>query len=444
MTQTLDITSRSTGKYQARRPSDPRCHKQREPRSALGRGRRRGRRRRRHVLLLGAHHRRLLPAVVRGARRRGPRTSRFHATAADARARRLPALQALQARPAAARRAAHAALVAELCRLHRGGRARRRASTTLARRAGLSPLPLPPRLQGGDRRDAEGLRRRASRQARARGARAPSDTVTEAIYDAGFNSSGRFYADVRRRARHDADRVPRRRRRHRRSASRSASARSARSSVAQSERGVCAILLGDDPDALARDLQDRFPQRHADRRRRGVRALVAQGRRLRRGAGASASTCRSTCAAPRSSSASGRRCAQIPAGSTASYAEIAARIGAPEPRRARWRRPAPPTRSRSRSRATASCAATARSPATAGASSASAALLDARRRMSRRRSDARQRDRRRRRGASTGPRVDADLDAHGGAVLDGLLTPSECDALAGALRATTRCSAAAS
>lgn len=32
--------------------------------------------------------------------------------------------------------------------------------------------------------------------------------------------------------------------------------------VAQSDRGVCAILLGDDPDALARDLQDRFP--HAE------------------------------------------------------------------------------------------------------------------------------------------------------------------------------------
>ena len=30
--------------------------------------------------------------------------------------------------------------------------------------------------------------------------------------------------------------------------------------VAQSERGVCAILLGDEPDALARDLQDRFPR----------------------------------------------------------------------------------------------------------------------------------------------------------------------------------------
>jgi AraC family transcriptional regulator of adaptative response/methylated-DNA-[protein]-cysteine methyltransferase len=30
--------------------------------------------------------------------------------------------------------------------------------------------------------------------------------------------------------------------------------------VALSHKGVCAILLGDDPDALARDLQDRFPR----------------------------------------------------------------------------------------------------------------------------------------------------------------------------------------
>lgn len=30
--------------------------------------------------------------------------------------------------------------------------------------------------------------------------------------------------------------------------------------VAKSERGACAILMGDDPDALVRDLQDRFPK----------------------------------------------------------------------------------------------------------------------------------------------------------------------------------------
>jgi AraC family transcriptional regulator of adaptative response/methylated-DNA-[protein]-cysteine methyltransferase len=30
--------------------------------------------------------------------------------------------------------------------------------------------------------------------------------------------------------------------------------------VAQSAKGVCAILLGDDPEVLVRDLQDRFPR----------------------------------------------------------------------------------------------------------------------------------------------------------------------------------------
>jgi AraC family transcriptional regulator, regulatory protein of adaptative response / methylated-DNA-[protein]-cysteine methyltransferase len=30
--------------------------------------------------------------------------------------------------------------------------------------------------------------------------------------------------------------------------------------VAQSERGICAILLGDDPEALTHDIQERFPQ----------------------------------------------------------------------------------------------------------------------------------------------------------------------------------------
>ena len=30
--------------------------------------------------------------------------------------------------------------------------------------------------------------------------------------------------------------------------------------VATTEQGICAILLGDDPDALGRELQDRFPK----------------------------------------------------------------------------------------------------------------------------------------------------------------------------------------
>jgi hypothetical protein len=32
--------------------------------------------------------------------------------------------------------------------------------------------------------------------------------------------------------------------------------------VAASEKGVCAIFLGNDPNALAKDLQDKFPKAH--------------------------------------------------------------------------------------------------------------------------------------------------------------------------------------
>ena len=180
-------------------------------------------------------------------------------------------------------------------------------------------------------------------------------------------------------ARHDADALSRRRRRNRRSASRSAQCSLGAILVAQSERGVCAISLGDDPRELARELQDRFPQRQPDRRRRGVRAAGratswASSRRR-----ASASICRSTCAAPRSSSACGRRCAR----SRRARRRAMPRSPSASARRnrcARWRRPAARTRWRSRSRAIASCAATARCPAIAGAWSASARCWSARRR----------------------------------------------------------------
>src|SRR5882724_3823556 len=46
--------------------------------------------------------------------------------------------------------------------------------------------------------------------------------------------------------------------------------------VARSERGVCAILLGDDADALVRDLRARFP--HARRSR--TRASASSPRRM--------------------------------------------------------------------------------------------------------------------------------------------------------------------
>src|SRR3546814_12771777 len=46
--------------------------------------------------------------------------------------------------------------------------------------------------------------------------------------------------------------------------------------VARSDRGVCAIALGDDPDALARELQDRFPNANLIGGDAAFEALVAK------------------------------------------------------------------------------------------------------------------------------------------------------------------------
>jgi AraC family transcriptional regulator of adaptative response/methylated-DNA-[protein]-cysteine methyltransferase len=84
-------------------------------------------------------------------------------------------------------------------------------------------------------------------------------SVTEAIFQSGFNSSARFYASA-----NDTLGMTARTYRHGGSdmGIRFAVGECTLGSVlvAQSARGVCAILLGDDPDALVRDLQDRFPR----------------------------------------------------------------------------------------------------------------------------------------------------------------------------------------
>jgi AraC family transcriptional regulator of adaptative response/methylated-DNA-[protein]-cysteine methyltransferase len=86
-----------------------------------------------------------------------------------------------------------------------------------------------------------------------------SATVTEAIYGAGFNSNGRFYAA-------SADILGMTPTSFRAGGS-GASIRFAVGEcslgsilVAASQVGICAIALGDDPDALVRDLQDHFPR----------------------------------------------------------------------------------------------------------------------------------------------------------------------------------------
>ncbi len=85
------------------------------------------------------------------------------------------------------------------------------------------------------------------------------ETVTQAIYDAGFNSNGRFYAG-------SSKMLGMKPKEYREGGTgntiRFAIAECSLGSilVASSEKGVCAILMGDDPEALARDLQDQFPK----------------------------------------------------------------------------------------------------------------------------------------------------------------------------------------
>jgi AraC family transcriptional regulator of adaptative response/methylated-DNA-[protein]-cysteine methyltransferase len=154
-----------------------------------------------------------------------------------------------------------------------------------------------------------------------------SRTVTEAIFDAGFNSGGRFYAT--------SDAVLGMTPTDYRAGGARAQIRFAVGEcslgsilVAKSAKGVCAILLGDDPDQLARDLQDRFPRANligADAEFEKLVAKIvgfveapAMGLDL-------PLDVRGTAFQQRVWQA----LRKIPVGSTASYADIAQRIGAP-------------------------------------------------------------------------------------------------------------------
>ena len=99
----------------------------------------------------------------------------------------------------------------------------------------------------------------AHRDRRVRDALGRTRTVTEAIYDAGFGSNGRFYA-------RSSAMLGMKPSQYRAGGSdieiRFAVGECSLGSilVAASPRGLCAISMGNDPEALVRDLQDRFPQ----------------------------------------------------------------------------------------------------------------------------------------------------------------------------------------
>jgi len=229
------------------------------------------------------------------------------------------------------REARHAALVAEACRAIEAAEAPPPLAA-LAARAGMSEAHFHRVFKA-----ATGLTpaayARARRAARVRAELAdPAASVTAALYGAGFNSSGRFYEAADGMLGMTPGRY--------RAGGAGAEIRFAVGEcslgailVAESDRGVCAVTLGDDPQALARELQDRFPRAELvgddaefERRIARVIGLVeapALGLDL-------PLDVRGTAFQERVWQA----LRDIPAGETASYAAVAARIGAPKAVRA--------------------------------------------------------------------------------------------------------------
>ncbi|HEY1781187.1 MAG TPA: bifunctional DNA-binding transcriptional regulator/O6-methylguanine-DNA methyltransferase Ada [Roseiarcus sp.] len=173
---------------------------------------------------------------------------------------------------------------------------------------------------------AETRARRAADKLRTAG------TVTEAIYDAGFNSSSRFYQNTAARLGMTPGAV----RRggagvHIRFAVGEASLGAVL--VAATSKGVCAITLGDDPDALVRDLQDRFPNAEFEGGDAEFERMVAEVVGL-----VEAPAQRLDLPLDIRGTAFQQRVwaalQAIPAGMTATYAEIARAIGQPKAVRA--------------------------------------------------------------------------------------------------------------
>src|ERR671931_1092400 len=168
----------------------------------------------------------------------------------------------------------------------------------------------------------------AHRGKRVREELASSNTVTEAIYGAGFNSNGRFYAAA-------ADLLGMTPTQFRTGGSghviRFAVGECSLGAilVAATDKGVCAIEFGDDPDALVRSLQDRFPKARLVGGDEMFEQLVAKVvgfiEAPARGLDLPLDI-RGTAFQQRVWDA----IRDIPAGATASYSEIAKRIGAPK------------------------------------------------------------------------------------------------------------------
>ena len=224
-----------------------------------------------------------------------------------------------------------AALIARACRLIESAETPP-GLAELAAQAGMSPFHFHRvfKAETGLTPKAYASARRARRLREELGE--PDASVTDAIYEAGFNSNSRFYET--------SDQVLGMRARDYRAGGAGAVIRFAVGQcslgailVAQSQRGICAILLGDDPDALVRDLQDRFPKARLIGGDAGFERLVAQVVGFIEAPSIGLNLpldVRGTAFQERVWQA----LREIPPGRTASYAEIAQRIGSPRAVRA--------------------------------------------------------------------------------------------------------------
>lgn len=218
----------------------------------------------------------------------------------------------------------HAQAVAQACRLIDAAAEAAPDLDSLAKAAGMSRFHFHRvfKAHTGITPKAYAAARRAQRLQQGL-AQAPS--VTDALYAAGFNSSGRFYAA--------ADGVLGMTPKAFRAGGSGASIRFAIGAcslgailVAATDKGICAILLGDDPELLARDLQDRFPQAELRGAEADFEATVARvvGLVERPELGLDLPLdVRGTAFQQRVWQA----LRAIPAGATVSYAELAARVG---------------------------------------------------------------------------------------------------------------------
>lgn len=259
-----------------------------------------------------------------GARTARPENVAFHATQEEA--RRAGFRPCKRCQPDHADLAdRQAATVTQACRIIEGA-ARLPALKELADRVGLSPFHFHRLFKA-----ITGLTPRqyalAQRAQRVRAELASGRSVTDAIYQAGYGSNSRFYQESGRvlgmspgayRAGGSSNVI--------RFAIGACSLGSVL--VARSERGVCAIFLGDDARALKRDLRDRFPKASligddggfSDLVARVVRLVEAPSKGLRLPL-----DIRGTAFQQRVWHA----LRDIPPGTTVSYGEIARRIGAP-------------------------------------------------------------------------------------------------------------------